>query len=211
MNRKTVKSFVAIIALATILAVSFFVPAFAQPGDANDPLVTRSYVTGRIAQLTAEINTLRADLNALGNNLGAGGVSGGQTNQDITPTDRDLLLADVMTYFEATYGDTLRAILEVISEMDPGAAEAVPFAPFYVPAGHTLIAEAGVEFILRGGHATAVSGVDGMVDVTAGQDITHGTIIPPNHLLLVPRSDGRGLYANTGTWLMIKGRFEIVD
>lgn len=208
MNRKTIKSLVAIAVLTAVLATMYLVPAFAQPGDASDPLVTRSYVTNRISQVTAELNALRATVNS----LAAGGTQGSQGG-GVTLTDRDVLFADVMIYFEAMYGDMLRAALALSAETDPNpvAPEVVPFEPLFIPAGRTLIAEAGVEFILRSGTATAISGPDGMVDVTDGRDITHGTQIPRNHLLLVPRSDGRGFFTNTDTWVMIKGRFEVAN
>ena len=160
-NRKTLKSLLVMVLLVAIIAALQLIPAFANPGDANDPLVTQRYVDERIAALTAEIDQLRG----------------------------------------------------IINNIAPGSVEAggvVPFAPVNIPAGSTLIADAGAEFIVRSGTATAVSGADGMVNVTAGVDIINGMDIPANNLLLVPRSDGRGFFAETDTWIMIKGGFSIV-
>jgi len=214
MNKKTIKSLVAFTVLLAVLATMFIVPAFAQPGDASDPLVTRNYVASRIATVVAEINTLRTEVTSLRNAVNS--ITGGTvTNQsgDVALTDRDILFADVMIYFEAMYGDMLRAAVAFSAETDPNPVqpEVVPFEPLFVTAGSTLTAEAGVEFILRSGQATAISGPDGMVNVTVGQDITHGTQIPANNLLLVPRSDGRGFFANTDVWVMIKGRYEVTN
>jgi len=192
---------------AVILAALayMYVPTLAQPGDSTDPLVTRRYVDERIAGLTAEVSRLRSEI-ALG---------GGTTNQIITNTDRDQLFADVMLYFETVYGEMLRAAAITGGfETDPNPVAAhgvIPFEPLFVPAGHNLIAEAGVEFILRSGLATAISGPDGMVNVTVGRDVTNGEQLPHNNLMLVPRSDGRGLHFLTDSWLMIKGRYEIVS
>ena len=206
MNKKTIKSLASFAVLLAILA-TMLVPVFAQPGDASDPLVTRNYVTSRIAQVTAEINSVRAELTTLRNSITGGTLHTGE----IALSDRDALFADVMIYFEAVYGDMLRAALAIASGTDPNPfiSEVVPFEPLFIPAGRTLTAEAGVEFILRSGQATAISATDGMVDVTAGRDIGHGTAIPTNHLLLVPRSDGRGFFTNTDVWVMIKGRYEV--
>ena len=202
MNRKTIKSLLAIVLLLATLA-TLIVPVFAQPGDANDQVVTRRYVADRISQVMAEVNALRTTVNSIT------GVT--TVGSEIASSDRDALFADVMIYFEAMYGDMLRAAIAFGEGTDPNPVEpeVVPFAALLIPAGSTLIAEAGVEFILRSGQATAISGPDGMVDVTAGHDVTHGTRIPTNHLLLVPRTDGRGFFANTDTWVMIKGRFEV--
>jgi len=204
MNKKTIKSLTAFVVLLAVLAI-LIVPVLAQPGDASDRAVTESYLANRISQVMAEINALRARVDNITGITAAGG--------EIELSDRDILFADVMIYFEAMYGDMLRAALAFGAETDPNPVqpEVVPFEALLVPAGSTLTAEAGVEFVLRSGQATAISGPNGMVDVTAGHDITHGTRIPTNHLLLVPRTDGRGFFANTDTWVMIKGRFEVTS
>jgi len=196
-NRKNVISLLILTILIALLAVTHLVPVLAQPGDANDPLVTRRYVDDRITQLSQEVTQLRNMLSGM--TVGAGGT--------FTLSERDLLFAEVMAYFETVYGDMLRAAAAGAGE----AGAVVPFETVNVPAGRTLVADAGVEMILRSGHATAVSGPDGMVNVTAGTDITNGTRIPTNNLLLVPRSDGRGMYFVTEGWLMIKGSYEIRD
>jgi len=194
-NRKNVISLLVLTILIALLAVTHLVPVIAQPGDANDPLVTRRYVDDRIAQLSQEVTQLR---NMLSNaTVGTGGT--------FTLSERDLLFAEVMAYFENVYGDMLRTA----AAGEAGAV--VPFEIINIPAGRTLVADAGVEMILRSGHATAVSGPDGMVNVTAGTDVTHGTRIPTNNLLLVPRSDGRGMHFVTEGWIMIKGSYEIQD
>ena len=91
----------------------------------------------------------------------------------------------------------------------PAPGQVVPFTPLLVPRGSTLVAEAGVEIILRSGTAYVVAGPNGLVDVTAGRDIANGQRVSPNHLLLVPATDGRGLRFTTDAWLMIKGGFVV--
>jgi len=208
MKKKTAKSLIIMFLVASVIALAQFVPVLAQPGDANDPLVTRRYVDDRISEVRIEINQLRTIVN----NIVPGSV-GGNIGGNISNADRDALFGEVMLYFEAMYGDMLRAAMAVADATDitPGTPQVVPFEPLFVPAGRTLVAEAGVEFILRSGHATAVSGPDGMVNITAGTDVTHGVRIPLNNLMLVPRSDGRGLHFVTDSWLMIKGNYEIIN
>ncbi len=76
--------------------------------------------------------------------------------------------------------------------------------------GKFLIAKAGTEIILRGGKATAiVSELGGLQDITQGVDIGQGGDIPPYHLLLVPRNDGRGVYCTTDAIFMVRGDYEI--
>lgn len=73
-------------------------------------------------------------------------------------------------------------------------------------AGQTLRAGAGTEIILRSGRVVAVSAPGGgIADLTAGRDIKSGEAVSANHLLLVPRSDGRGLKALTPAVVLVRG------
>ena len=77
-------------------------------------------------------------------------------------------------------------------------------------AGQTLTAEAGAEIILRAGQATAVeTGGAGLSDVTGASDLRNGDKVPANHLLIVPRTDGRGIAAQTDCWVVVRGVFTV--
>ncbi|MEW8977003.1 MAG: hypothetical protein AB2385_01250 [Symbiobacterium sp.] len=79
-----------------------------------------------------------------------------------------------------------------------------------VSKGQRVIGEAGTEMVLRSGRATAiVSELGGLLDATQGIDTPGGAEIPKNHLIVVPRSDGRGFYAETNLVLMVKGKITI--
>lgn len=79
-----------------------------------------------------------------------------------------------------------------------------------VPKDSTLVGEGGTEIVLRGGQATAVASANGgILDVSDGVDVANGVVIKPNHLLVVPRTDGRGVLAKTDLILMVKGPFSI--
>jgi len=78
-----------------------------------------------------------------------------------------------------------------------------------LPKGKQLVAEAGTEIIVRAGKATVVgSNLGGLADVTVGKDLTKGEA-PLNHLLVVPRSDGRGLKATTDCVVLVRGGYTI--
>lgn len=88
--------------------------------------------------------------------------------------------------------------------------QAALFRVVEVPAGQAIIGEAGTELVLRGGQATAiVSEQGGLLDVSAGIDTPQGAQIPANHLIVIPRSDGRGFKATTDLVLMVKGRASV--
>lgn len=77
--------------------------------------------------------------------------------------------------------------------------------------GQMLIGDAGSEIILRSGSATAITSASGgLSDVTAGTDIAEGKPIPANHLLIIPRSDGRGIFVTkNSTFVMVRGGYTI--
>ena len=167
-------SIIAILA-ALLLLSYFYTPAAAQPGTANDPLVSQRYVHARVAELQAQITHLQSQIAAL--QQGQGGQPG----------------------------------YHVPGYHVPGYCQVVPFTALFVPRGGILIAEAGVEFILRSGNATVIAGPNGLVDVTAGRDVGNGQAVSRNHLMLVPATDGRGLSFSSDAWLMIKGGFIVVN
>ena len=84
------------------------------------------------------------------------------------------------------------------------------FSPIELTEGQRLIGGEGAEFILRSGEATAIdNGQNGVSDLTSGTDLMTGNVVLPNHLLLVPRDDGRGITAVTEIWVMVRGDYTI--
>lgn len=76
--------------------------------------------------------------------------------------------------------------------------------------GQQIVALAGTEIILRAGGAKAVASAGGgLADVTAGRDLAQGAAIAGNHLLIVPKSDGRGVLAVSACVLMVKGAYTV--
>jgi hypothetical protein len=76
--------------------------------------------------------------------------------------------------------------------------------------GDTLVGSSGTEIILRAGKATVVdSESGGLCDSTQGVDLRKGAEVPKNHLLLVPRDDGRGIKAVSKAVVMVRGNFTV--
>ena len=124
-----------------------------------------------------------------------------------TPTDPIV----TQSYVHRFVADAI-AGLNVPTATAPAApAESAVFTPIHVMAGHVLLGNEGTEIILRSGQAMAnVPGTDGLTNLTIGADMAHGTSISANHLLVVPRRDGRGIWALSDAWMLVKGDFEIV-
>ncbi len=80
------------------------------------------------------------------------------------------------------------------------------FEAVFVESGKKLIGGGGTELILRSGSAAAIdNGADGLSDLTGAKDLRQGDRIEKNHLILVPRDDGRGILAKSDIWVMVKG------
>ena len=72
--------------------------------------------------------------------------------------------------------------------------------------GQILKSGAGTEIIVRRGQALVIDPVgNGIPDITSGVDLYAGSIVPNNHLLIVPRDDGRALGAKSDIVVMYRG------
>ncbi len=104
--------------------------------------------------------------------------------------------------------DLDRIVAEVKRQINEGAVDG--YIPVNAAKGQTLIGHEGTEIILRSGKATALCPEsNGVVNVTAGSDLANGAEIKQNHLLIIPRYDGRGVYvASDEAWFLIKGGYD---
>lgn len=96
------------------------------------------------------------------------------------------------------------------NEATAGVTNNNVFKVVNVPKGKKLIAGASAEIILRAGKATVIdSELGGLCDMTSGVDLKFGQDVPYNHLLIVPRDDGRGANTTTDSVFMVKGSYSI--
>lgn len=103
-----------------------------------------------------------------------------------------------------------KSIEELNQKVGNGGSGTSTLEVVNLKAGERLIAEAGAEIILRGGKVNAIaSELGGLSDVTLGNDIANGVAVTHNHLLIVPRNDGRGVVAQTDAILMVRGEYTI--
>lgn len=76
--------------------------------------------------------------------------------------------------------------------------------------GQKMIGKESTEMILRSGEAEViVPGMNGISDITVGKDLKNGEKVSQNHLLLIPRDDGRGIKALSEIYVMVKGDYLI--
>ena len=143
----------ALIAAVAILAVIGGTIVLAEPGDTDDPVVTKSYIV-------------------------------------------DVVVPQLKAYVE--------------QKMSGGSSDSYSekFSVVNVNSGQTVVFDAGAEFILRKGSGTVIgSDQGGLADTTVGYDLGDGSALPANHLLIVPRDDGRGFSATSDVIVKIKGGY----
>ena len=84
------------------------------------------------------------------------------------------------------------------------------FKVIQVAAGQKLICGESAEIIWRSGKASAIGSENGgLTDVTIGKNLATGDEVVSNHLIIIPRDDGRGMNVEVDSYLMIKGSYRI--
>lgn len=78
-------------------------------------------------------------------------------------------------------------------------------------AGQKITGYEGTEMVVRLKYtAEAYSpNSNGLSDLTNGLNVASGTMVGDNHLLLFPRSDGRGLKITGHTFVLVKGQYTL--
>jgi len=77
-------------------------------------------------------------------------------------------------------------------------------------ADQIMTCRAGAEFITRRGQAVIVDSTgNGIPDVTGGEDIFANNNVPLNHMLIVPRDDGRGIKALSPVVVLYRGHVTV--
>ena len=182
----------------SVLVFSVFAEESAYEG--SDLPVSESYVLRAIGALEErvyqKIDTMIEAINARIDAIG-------QTVTTTTPPPAPAETEAVQVETEAVPADT-----------EAPANSAMPITDYdvvYLTKGQTIVGSS--EFILRSGSAISTCpGINGITDITDGVDLTDGMEIPWNHLLLVPRDDGRGItVTSVEAYIMARGQYTVID
>lgn len=155
------------------------------PGSSTDPLVSKTYVDQLVSRL-AEKSYI--------DERTAGLAGKSYVDQQVAGlADKAYVEQRVAAAADKAYVDS-RAAFQVVN----------------LPRGSAIIGQSGTELVLRGGKATAItSNLGGLFDATGASDVAQGETVKANHLLVVPRADGRGLRATADAILMVKGNYTV--
>lgn len=116
------------------------------------------------------------------------------------------------SYVDESISTLLTALNENNSDSQAvSASSSAAFVPVKVAKGQILIGGEGAEIILRSGSAVSFcSEQDGIIDVTSGTEYFNGTPLAANHMVIIPRADGRGATVTSNeAWFIVKGGYEI--
>ena len=189
--------------LAVFLTLSVLVfSVFAEESafEGSDLPVSESYVLRAIGALEERVyQKIDTMIDALNARIDAIGQAGTATTPPPAPAETEAVQVET----EAVPADT-----------EAPANSAMPITDYdvvYLTKGQTIVGSS--EFILRSGSAISTCpGINGITDITDGVDLTDGMEIPWNHLLLVPRDDGRGItVTSVEAYIMARGQYTILD
>ncbi len=219
-RRKTV-ILAAVLALCAVLSVFTFAADSAYDST-KDPLISKSYLDARLAELNSTIAGQNEQISALNGELSELKESVASLKADSEALnnaykDEVNALKDEIK----TLNDSIKALnkeIETLKEDVVKATEGDRFVAIRLTKGQTLYAKGGsLEMILRTGSAKVVSPFktgstkQGISDNTNGLELFDGENISLNDLLLIPRGDdGRGMYiTSSSAYIMVRGNYEI--
>ncbi|MGI1689976.1 hypothetical protein [Thermoanaerobacter uzonensis] len=108
------------------------------------------------------------------------------------------------SYVDSQYNQVKSYVDDKLKEVKTEASYEV----IELNSGEVLTMEGGTQAIVRiANSAVIVTKTDGVADLTAGTNLKNNDIIPANHLLLFPRSDGRGIKATKHTYIVVMGKY----
>jgi len=120
-----------------------------------------------------------------------GTFSAGNQYDAGTQTDPIVTLSYVESRIE-TLNNSINERLLVLESQPVASGGSLAYEVLQVQAGQTIHLEANTHFILRSGEATGIAGQGGgLSDLTVGIDVQTGEYVQLNHLLLIPKTDGR--------------------
>lgn len=182
----------------SVLVFSVFAEESAYEG--SDLPVSESYVLRAIGALEERVyQKIDTMIEAINARIDAIGQAGTATTPPPAPAETEAVPVET----EA-----------VPAETEAPANSAMPITDYdvvYLTKGQTIVGSS--EFILRSGSAISTCpGINGITDITDGVDLTDGMEIPWNHLLLVPRDDGRGItVTSVEAYIMARGQYTVID
>ncbi len=205
-QKKWVIGMSSVLLVALVLA-GYFAVAANIAGSADDPLVTISYIEDELASnllkkvegnLDAKVKKFEKDID----------TKFMQASADID----DKIKNFETKYKEDKVSDELVSLIaDAVIEKTGGSTtgSASGFALVTVPAGKTLVGDAGCEIILRVGTGVCVAAASpGFIDLTTGEVLENSKQLVKNHYYVSTLAD-RGVKASNEVKILVRGSYKI--
>ena len=180
MKKRKLRTALCVMLVGTVLAA--LVAIAAEAGSQGDPLVTLSYLNDTF----------------LGQLLGKVDSKIGEQNQTIRQE------------LEQRIDQAEQEILGQVTGTGTVSGTTASYHEVTVSDGQTLYGSAGCEVMLRSGSASCVSegkSTPGLVDISGGGTINHGSALKENHLYTMTAD--RGVKASGAVTLLVRGSYTI--
>jgi hypothetical protein len=107
--------------------------------------------------------------------------------------------------------NTLKAEIDKL-KTESNQSVANGFETVSIKANQKVMTGKGSEIIFKTGKATVVKGKNGaLTDINLAKDLSTGSQIALNHLIISSQNDGRGFKTSTQCWVLIKGAYNIEE
>ena len=137
-------------------------------------------------------------------------LPGDNSDPVVTKSYIDKVVEEIKAYVAETVGGTVKDDESDKKEEPVSSSESAKYEIVNVKKGKKITFGESTEIILRAGNGTVfTSEQGGIADVTGGNDLTAGARVPLNHLLIVPRDDGRGFTTESDAVIMVRGDYNI--
>ena len=175
--------------LLLVISVAVMLTANAQPGDADDPLVTKSYIDSIVSSLAAENASLKEAINNLPSK------EQGTSSEDPVASQFDS---------EAFASQIEQMVSDAVAGIQNG------YKTVEIALGQTVDLSEGAELIIRTGmcEAVASSSSAGLFDLSDGSVVMGGKTVPAGHYIVAARGE-RGIKALSDSVVLIRGDYVI--
>ncbi len=187
------KILIAVISVVFVMTLMFSISAKTQ----DLVLASVDYVDAKIAEVRALIST--------------GSHGGGQTTNPVDDVK--------VTELETALGKAQKEISSLQSRMDfldtiiREMSDSYGFQVLHLYKGDALYALGTSEIILRAGDAIVIGNEhkEGLSNITTGSNLKPDSALSKDHLVLIPRGDGRGIKVTSNEcYVMFRGPYSYV-
>ncbi|MBN2558224.1 MAG: hypothetical protein JXB33_05680 [Clostridia bacterium] len=184
--------------LNVVFAVVILMAGFGRSAAGQDlVLASVDYVDAKFNELSTRISMITS-----------GGVSGGTVDSNTLTRVSNL---EIQTGALQNDVDDSTKRIDFMDITMRNLSDGTVYQVVKVDPGVKLLASGTGEVILRSGSARVIGNEhgEGLSDLTTGRELKDGESLEKDHLILIPRGDGRGIITDTVCYIIYKGLYHL--